>query len=1714
MGGKESKQFPLTYDEASKRVTEVEKRRLQDAFRRSSAANNNLSKQVFIHDVLGESVPSSLSEQIFHLVGGGRGVSFRELLMLLVLLTRGTREEKIKFIYGVVATESGGYIERGDLSRFCLDWENGYLPNSLNLLFSEGDKATFEQFNSWIEKNHEDLGLARWLLSPNSNLSLISHLDTPTFYQTLAGVTHLSEQEIMELEKRFWSLVGNSTSGRIDIGIITPLVSPPLPAKLVTGLFKAFDENQDGHVDFKELACGVSAACRGPDMERQKFCFKIFDVDNDGVLNEGEVSLMMESMLEVAGQTKSGYKDMVSRNLSSQAGEQTERGKNGLTEQSDLAKHNNNVDVAVLTEELLTRDGEKLAHLTLEDFLVWTVDNNLPKEFCHLVFQLCHVVLGLRPCSRREEGGVVRGWLAREERAGLAPGQVWYLLPMNWWTSWHAYVNWCEGATTPMGTLTRKKNNTLNSTLASDNSNKVVATGYTPLVDTESRPSTPVRSGTPAGDSTGKLSRHSSTPGGSPATPRKNYSTPSRPGMIDNSGLIQTSLYRGITVLTGEGGKLKNSGRILRGRDYELVPERLWKFLSQMYGGSPALPRQVIRTKSGQVELELNPLSARILKHQTIQRQPNVPTIVGGYSAAALQAGVGTASYSSFSGGGTGPPSVTRRYHAYQAAFSKRTAVGQIDEFLCGRLHVKHEDLRLWLYRGDESSMRMLDSENVTLEDVGFQDEDSILAEIRSRDGTWPEEISSLCGDKRTLNDRQPLVPGVTGLNNLGNTCYMNAALQVVSSTRILADYFKSNSHLFELNRTNPLGMKGHIAKRYGDLVRDMWSGETRTIAPIKLRWTIGKYQASFSSFQQQDSQELLAFLLDGLHEDLNRVTDKPYVELKDSDGRPDVQVAAEAWENHSLRNKSIVVDLFHGQFKSKTTCKVCGYESVRCDPFTTLSLPLPMERCVSIEVVVMLQDGSTPVKYGLTLDMEDKCSAIPPRLARICGVPPSNLVLVDIIQSQIRLISSHEQKVRGLSGSCIYAYEVTRSVEGTTNKVISTSQGDQTITDIQRSVHSKLKVKNGSVPASSDETCDNVEDAVKDVSEGTVVRGGEVSWSQHCMSGITLCFKTHPTNKVPNSPLTPPPEKECPPSPKSCGSGSPTSDSAALLPNVPPSPCSPPLLSEPKRHHSRASSASSTLTAGTLDSDRGSAPSLPNDLGDSSQGVLVCLHRKMMPQEYYFLSSEKYSPSLFGLPLVVSFTSTTTCQDLYRVVWEQVARLVSPLPPQDQQHTNHAQDCDDSLGYEYPFVLKTVMSGGSWCAICPWHRMCRGCALPCTSTTISSTASFYAIDWDPTALHLRYLAAAERAWIEHNSVAASRKAATEPITLAKCLEAFTQEEELGKDDEWYCTACKSHQLAKKKLQIWRLPPILIIHLKRFQCVNSRWIKSHKIVDFPLNSLDPTNYLAAVPSATLSRHRELLAAGIASKPRSSLLANYSSFSSVAPIQESSEPNSLVAEPELGLEVGEELKDNSKVRQTSVCSNIDINDVDACIDDSEDPNDSGIESSGGNGGHPTLERGASSNSDVFDNVENASVELRNSNVRPSIRTRQISTSLVKDPVVDDNLQDFHGHLLEPGKDPLDVKYNMYAMVCHSGVLGGGHYVSYSKNENNKWFCHNDSACKEVPENSIDKSSAYILMYEREGLSHTDYMPDTTGLRADTGDLDEEFDLDFKKQCSIM
>ena len=103
-----------------------------------------------------------------------------------------------------------------------------------------------------------------------------------------------------------------------------------------------------------------------------------------------------------------------------------------------------------------------------------------------------------------------------------------------------------------------------------------------------------------------------------------------------------------------------------------------------------------------------------------------------------------------------------------------------------------------------------------------------------------------------------------------------------------MTQYFLSDKHKEELNRDNPLGMRGEIANAYAGLLHQMWKEQYSSVAPRQFKTQVGRFAPQFSGYQQQDSQELLAFLLDGLHEDLNRVKKKPYVEMKDADGRPD----------------------------------------------------------------------------------------------------------------------------------------------------------------------------------------------------------------------------------------------------------------------------------------------------------------------------------------------------------------------------------------------------------------------------------------------------------------------------------------------------------------------------------------------------------------------------------------------------------------------------------------------------------------------------------------------------------------------------------------------------------------------------------------------------------------------------------------------------------
>ena len=265
-------------------------------------------------------------------------------------------------------------------------------------------------------------------------------------------------------------------------------------------------------------------------------------------------------------------------------------------------------------------------------------------------------------------------------------------------------------------------------------------------------------------------------------------------------------------------------------------------------------------------------------------------------------------------------------------------------------------------------------------------------------------------------------------------------------------------------------------------------------------------------------------------------------------------------------------------------------------------------------------------------------------------------------------------------------------------------------------------------------------------------------------------------------------------------------------------------------------------------------------------------------------------------------------------------------------------------------------------------------------------------------------------------------KAATEPITLKKCLEDFTKQEELGEDEKYYCSSCKTLQLASKKMQIWRLPPILIVHLKRFHFLNGRWIKSHKIVDFPSQNFDPTDYLAAIPQQTIRRHRELMCNGLTSSSRTSkIVFNHCNGT----IKEGSEGESSNRDSIDDLNDDPDTEEEYEPKMVNGVHDVDSLASEKALNRS-DPATSGYVTA--------IEDENEETEEVFE-TESDEVILKCHSNRNAIfsptaerrRSRQQSTSLMRNPIEDDNLKDFHEHRLSKSKDPFDISYQMYSMV---------------------------------------------------------------------------------------
>ncbi|XP_040280982.1 ubiquitin carboxyl-terminal hydrolase 2 isoform X1 [Bufo bufo] len=214
-----------------------------------------------------------------------------------------------------------------------------------------------------------------------------------------------------------------------------------------------------------------------------------------------------------------------------------------------------------------------------------------------------------------------------------------------------------------------------------------------------------------------------------------------------------------------------------------------------------------------------------------------------------------------------------------------------------------------------------------------------------------PEPVASLAKSRFTYSYEKnegssgkeappaKVVQGLVGLRNLGNTCFMNSILQCLSNTKELRDYCLHNSHKRDLNLKT---CSTAIMEEFACLLQAIWtSSVNEVVSPSEFKTQIQRYAPRFMGYNQQDAQEFLRFLLDGLHNEVNRITVRPRPCAQELDHLPDSEKGKQMWKRYLEREDSRIVELFVGQLKSSLTCTECGYCSTVFDPFWDLSLPI-----------------------------------------------------------------------------------------------------------------------------------------------------------------------------------------------------------------------------------------------------------------------------------------------------------------------------------------------------------------------------------------------------------------------------------------------------------------------------------------------------------------------------------------------------------------------------------------------------------------------------------------------------------------------------------------------------------------------------------------------------------------------------------------------------
>jgi len=184
--------------------------------------------------------------------------------------------------------------------------------------------------------------------------------------------------------------------------------------------------------------------------------------------------------------------------------------------------------------------------------------------------------------------------------------------------------------------------------------------------------------------------------------------------------------------------------------------------------------------------------------------------------------------------------------------------------------------------------------------------------------------------------------PGVTGLRNLGNTCFMNAVLQSLSAIPTLVDAMTTNSFTKDLIQHNMYN--DSLIYQTVVLLRKMWCGEYDVVAPYQWKATLSKCAPRFAGYQQHDASELLNHVLNTLQEEWSGVANRILEHGEHGEHGEKMNAEDSKPENNddTATARHSIESMFGGSYLSTTVCASCNETSTNKEMFYTIPLSFP----------------------------------------------------------------------------------------------------------------------------------------------------------------------------------------------------------------------------------------------------------------------------------------------------------------------------------------------------------------------------------------------------------------------------------------------------------------------------------------------------------------------------------------------------------------------------------------------------------------------------------------------------------------------------------------------------------------------------------------------------------------------------------------------------